>query len=104
MYIIKNALKCISRAKGRNILIGIIVLVIALSSCLGLSIRQATENAKNDLLDGITVSASISKDMSSMMDGFKGQPGGSGETPGNGFNREDFDAMLGSSSALTRKR
>ena len=29
MYIIKNALRCISRAKGRNILIGIIVLVIA---------------------------------------------------------------------------
>lgn len=46
MYILKNALKCIGRAKGRNILIGIIALVIAISACIGLSIRQAAENAK----------------------------------------------------------
>ena len=46
MYIIKNALRCISRAKGRNVLIGIIALVIAISACLGLSIRQAAESAK----------------------------------------------------------
>lgn len=45
MYILKNTLKCISRAKGRNILIGIIVLVIAFSACVGLSIRQAAESA-----------------------------------------------------------
>ena len=44
MYIIKNALKCIGRSKGRTILIGAIVLVIALSSCVGLSIRQAAED------------------------------------------------------------
>ena len=31
MYIIKNALRCISRSKGRNILIGIIALVIAVA-------------------------------------------------------------------------
>ena len=46
MYIIKNALRCNGRAKGRNILIGIIALVIAVSACLGLSIRQAAENAR----------------------------------------------------------
>ena len=46
MYIIKNAFRCISRSKGRNILIGIIALVIAISACLGLSIRQASESAK----------------------------------------------------------
>ena len=46
MYIIKNALLCISRSKGRNILIGIIALVIAVSACIGLSIRQAAESAK----------------------------------------------------------
>ena len=34
MYIIKNALRCISRSKGRNVLIGIIVLVIAGIVCL----------------------------------------------------------------------
>ena len=31
MYIIKNAFKCIARSKGRNVLIGIIALVIAVS-------------------------------------------------------------------------
>ena len=39
MYIIRNALKCIGRSKGRNVLIGIIVLVIAISACIGLLIR-----------------------------------------------------------------
>ena len=46
MYILKNAFRCIGRTKGRNILIGIIALVIAVSACLGLSIRQAAESAK----------------------------------------------------------
>ena len=32
MYIIKNALRCIGRAKGRNVLIGIIALVIAIAA------------------------------------------------------------------------
>ena len=51
MYIIKNAFKCICRAKGRNVLIGIIALVIAVSACLGLSIRQAAESAKESALE-----------------------------------------------------
>ena len=33
MYIFKNAVKCISRAKSRNVLIGIIALIIAISVC-----------------------------------------------------------------------
>lgn len=40
MYILKNALKGILRSKGRNVLIGIIVLVISTASCIGLSIRN----------------------------------------------------------------
>ena len=66
MYIIKNALRCIGRAKGRNILIGIIVLVIATSACIGLSIRQAAENAKNDILSSVNVTATISFDRTSI--------------------------------------
>ncbi|MGN0498097.1 MAG: hypothetical protein ACI4F6_03405 [Acutalibacteraceae bacterium] len=50
MYIIKNALKSITRNKLRNILIGIIVLVIAISACVALSIRQAAETTKADTL------------------------------------------------------
>lgn len=41
MYIIQNAWKSIIRSKGRNILIGLIALIISLSGCLALSIRQA---------------------------------------------------------------
>jgi len=32
MYIIKNAFRCIGRSMGRNILIGIIALAIAISA------------------------------------------------------------------------
>ena len=59
MYIIKNALRCIGRSKGRNVLIGIIALVIAISACIGLSIRQAAESAKASALDEMSVNATI---------------------------------------------
>lgn len=74
MYILKNALKCISRSKGRNILIGLIAFVIALSACLGLSIRQAAESAKEDTLEDMTITASISFDRRSMMSGMSRPP------------------------------
>ena len=72
MYILKNALRCIGRSKGRNVLIGIIALVIATSACLGLSIRQAAESAKKTTLEGLTVTASIAYDRSSMMNDMMG--------------------------------
>lgn len=104
MYIIRNALKCIGRSKGRNILIGVIVLVIAVSACLGLSIRQAAESAKADTLEGMSVTATISYDRQSMMSGMKGGRGGnaqSGEKPQGGFDRESFAEMMGLNSSLT---
>lgn len=104
MYIIRNALKCIGRSKGRNILIGVIVLVIAVSACLGLSIRQAAESAKADTLEGMSVTATISYDRQSMMSGMRGDRGEtaqSGETPQGGFDRENFAEMMGQSSSLT---
>lgn len=82
MYILKNALRCIGRSKGRNILIGIIVLVIATSACIGLSIRQAAVDAKQSTLDGMVITASIGydqekrkEDMSQGMQGFDPQGG-----------------------------
>ncbi|MBQ8311307.1 MAG: hypothetical protein IJX80_09895 [Clostridia bacterium] len=57
MYIVKNAFKCITRSVGRSILIGLITLVIAVSACIGLSIRQAAENAKKSTLAGLSVTA-----------------------------------------------
>lgn len=92
MYIVKNALKCIGRSKGRNILIGVIVLVIAISACLGLSIRQAAESAKKETLNTLSVTGTISFDRQSMM---------SGMTSGGSFDRDSFSSMMGSVSTLT---
>lgn len=95
MYIIKNALKCIGRSKGRNILIGVIVFVIALSACIGLSIRQAAESAKEETLKNLKITATISFDRSSMMKEF-GSNGSSG-----GFDREQFKEKMENMSSLT---
>jgi len=67
MYLIKNTFRCIGRSKGRNVLIGIIALVIAVSACIGLSIRQASENAKADTLEGMSITATISYDRAGAM-------------------------------------
>ena len=97
MYIIKNALRCIGRAKGRNILIGIIALVIAVSSCIGLSIRQAAESARASALEGMNVTATISYDRAGAM----GQMGGGFSGGFGGFDREEFSNMMGNASSLT---
>ena len=96
MYIIKNAFRCIGRTKGRNVLIGIITLVIAISACLGLSIRQASESAKESTLEGLSITATISYDRSSMMNDMMG--GGKGQ---GGFDRDQFADKMGKTSSLT---
>ncbi len=97
MYIIKNALRCIGRAKARNILIGIITLVVAVSACLGLSIRQAAESAKMSTLEELNITATISYDRNSMMNDMMGGEKGQG----GGFDRDQFKDMMGSVSSLT---
>lgn len=106
MYVIKNALRCISRAKGRNVLIGIIVLVIAVASCVALSIRQAAEDAGAELLEDMTVTATISFDRQSLMQNFRGEgtPSNGEENSGGGrmqFDRDSFSQMMGEASTLT---
>ena len=44
MFIFKNALISITRNKGRNILIGIIILVIACASTISLAINNTASN------------------------------------------------------------
>ena len=75
MYIVKNALRNLLRSKGRNILIGLIVLVIAVASCLALSIRQAAVTARESGLENLAVTAQISLDRQAMMQKFQ-QGGG----------------------------
>ena len=103
MYIIKNALRCIGRSKGRNILIGIIALVIAVSACIGLSIRQAAESTKASALDGMSITATISYDRASAMgDMAGGRPGmGGGGFGGGSFDPSQFGDVMGKGSSLT---
>ena len=109
MYILKNALTCILRAKGRNILIGIIALVISVSACLGLSIRQASERAREETLAGMTVTANISYDRHSMMSGMSSEisPDSTGITANNGssgkggFDRKQFADIMENASSLS---
>ena len=101
MYIIKNAFRCISRSVGRNLLIGIIVLVIAVSACLGLSIRQAAESARTETLSGMAVTATISFDRQSVMSNMSFGDFSSGDFSSGGFDRDQFSQMMGESSALT---
>ena len=93
MYIVKNAIRCVCRAKGRSILIGIIALVIAIAACIGLSIRQAADSARESALEGMSVTATIELDRGGMMNNMMGgMPGGGmpGGRPGNGM-PEDFE-------------
>lgn len=62
MYIIKNAMKNISRSLGRNILIGIIAFVIAISSTVTLSIKQSAISAEEEALKNLVITASIRVD------------------------------------------
>jgi len=59
MYILKNALKSISRSKGRNILIGIIILVIAVSSCIALSIRNSANEIVSKEKQSFVITATV---------------------------------------------
>lgn len=101
MYIFKNALKCITRAKGRNILLGIIALIVAVSCCIGLSIRQAAESTRKETAESLNVTATISFDRQSMMQEMGGGRG-EGESGGNGgFDKDRFAGMMGDSSSLS---
>ncbi len=100
MYIIKNAFRCIGRAKGRNFLIGIIIFVISLSACVGLSIRRAAEKARSETMKNMSVTASISFDRRSAMEDMA--PPQKGEDGSNdGFDREKFSSFMGENSALS---
>ena len=92
MYIFKNALRSISRSKGRNVLVGIIVLVIAVSTCVALSIREAAAKAKESTLDSIQITAQISVDRQSLI---KNSTSTTGAAPDMAAMREAFSGASG---------
>lgn len=68
MYLFKNAVRNIRRSIGKNILIGIIVLIIGFACCLSLSIKQAAQTTKEEGLANLNVTATISYDRKGAME------------------------------------
>lgn len=103
MYIVKNACKSITRNKLRNILIGVIVLIISVSACVSLSIQQAAEVAKKDTLSNLSVTAQISFDRKKAMEEMqqKATADDSDSSSDKSFDRGNFDFDILQGSSLT---
>ena len=72
MYILKNSLISILRNKGRNILIGLIILTIACSTTVTLAIRNTANNIVKSYEESNDLIATISFERSKLMEQFKG--------------------------------
>ena len=72
MYILKNSLISIFRNKGRNILIGLIILTIACSTTVTLAIRNTANSIVKSYEESNDLIATISFDRSKLMEQFKG--------------------------------
>ena len=71
MYIIKNALVNIKRNKGRNILIGVIIIVIAAACAITLAIRESANKIVASYEEQNKIEATISIDREAMMKDFR---------------------------------
>lgn len=67
MYILKNAWLSITRSKGRNILIGIIVVLIAVASCIALSIKNSAKQVVVNYKNASEITATLSLDRRALM-------------------------------------
>ena len=72
MYILKNAFRSICRSKGRNILIGIIITVIACSTTIGLSIMNAASKVVESNKNKYDITATIGINREKMMQNVDG--------------------------------
>lgn len=63
MYIIKNAFKNVIRNKGKSILIGVIVTVIMLSSCIALAIHRSAELLIDSYRDNNPIQVTLEQSM-----------------------------------------
>ena len=68
MYILKNAITSIKRSKGRNILIGIIIIVIATSCAITLAIRESANKIITAYEEKNEIEATITMDRRTLME------------------------------------
>lgn len=100
MFVVKNAWKSVTRNKGRNMLIIVIVTIIAAAATIGLSIRQAAATARSSGLDNTTVTAQISLDRGKLISESREQSKSDSDLS-DASAKPDFDAMR---SALADKQ
>ena len=67
MYIFKNSLKSIIRNKTRNILIFVLVLLIAISACIALSIKNSADLARETMSNSLSITAQINTNRQKIM-------------------------------------
>lgn len=102
MFVVKNAWKSVTRNKGRNILVIIIVTIIATAATIGLFIRQAATTARNTGLENTTVTAQISLDREKLISESRNHSNSSESSDSQSSNgKPDFDSMR---SALSDKQ
>ena len=84
MFVIINALTSIVRSKGRNILMGLVVLAVAAAACVALSIRHAAAQAEADGLARLTITGTIGLDRQALMTQLQASasPNANGMDPG----------------------
>ncbi len=68
MYLFKNALLNVTRSKGRNILIGVIILVITIGACIALTIRRSATTLVNSYIDNNKLEVSFTLDTRTLRD------------------------------------
>ena len=99
MYILKNALISITRNKGRNLLIGIIIVVIALSSAVTLAIRNSASSLINSYENKYDVKATIGVNRENMRGGMRPEEGMSDED--RDAKREEMQEVFADASNIT---
>ena len=67
MLVLINAAKAITRSKGRNLLIGMIVAVVSGASTIGLAISHAATTAETTGRDQLTITATLGVDRMALM-------------------------------------
>lgn len=105
MFVLRNAAKSVTRNKGRNILVIVIVTIIAAAATIGLSIRQAAATARTSGLENTTITAQISLDREKLIgESRQNTDSGSsdsGDSDSSNGGQPDFDSMR---SALSDKQ
>ena len=96
MFIIRNAVRNIRRSKGRSILIGILITIIAFSISIGLYIRQASSDSRDAALSKLNITAQITQNRSRAMKQASGrgiQPVRDEESDGSGSDPDSAEEI-----------